>query len=276
MIQLNPRKNRYQWKEPAAVNFFLGGMGSGLFILHRLLSGDAQPTGYHAVTLISAALVVCGMGAVALEAGRPMRGFYAVLNFAKAWMSREVIFGMLFVLLCLIYHFFRMELSGYLAALFAGLLILSQAMVLYRSTAVPAWQTLIIPALLIAADLCAGYGAGLLLGPATAPMIIGGTSVIGVNIVLSTIYKLREESAPGVPAGPKTALQASLRRVDAAGLWIPFCLSLFLLTNISPGKSLIAAVCGLLAVLGTGYKIYLIVCKAVRFTPITIEKHRYQ
>lgn len=263
MIQLSSRKNRYRWKAAAAANFFLGGMGSGLFILDRLVSAQGQPAGNHAVALISAALVVCGFGAVAFEAGRPLRGVYVVLNFATAWMSREVIFGGLFAVLCLIHHFLRLEFPGYLAAFCAGLLILSQAMVLYRSTAVATWQTKLIPALLITADLCAGYGAGLLLGPVSTPMVICGLSMIGAHILLSAIHQLR--------AGPKSGLLTGLLRHDAAGLWIPFCLSLFLLADISGGNRSIAVVCGLFAVLGTGYKIFSIVCRSIHFTPMTIE-----
>jgi hypothetical protein len=146
-------------------------------------------------------------------------------------------------------------------------------MVLYRSTAVSTWQTFAIPALLVAADLCAGYGASLLLGLVTIPMIIGGTSVLGANIVLSAIYNLNEESTVGTPAGSGPGLKANLLRADVTGLWIPFCLSLFLLMDISPNSRYIAFVCGVFAVLGTGHKIFRIVCKSVLFTPITIDKH---
>jgi DMSO reductase anchor subunit len=271
MIQLSSRKNRYRWKAAAAANFFLGGMGSGLFILDRLISVQGQPAGNPAVAVISAALVVCGFGAVAFEAGRPLRGVYVVLNFATAWMSREVIFGGLFAVLCLIHHFLGLKFPGYLAALCAGLLILSQAMVLYRSTAVATWQTVLIPALLITADLCAGYGAGLLLGPVSTPLVICGLSMTGAHILLSTIYQLRIGSAVGIPAGSKTGMLTRLLRQDAAGLWIPFCLSLFLLADRSGGNRSIAVVCGLFAVLGTGYKIFSIVCRSIHFTPMTIE-----
>lgn len=277
MIQIKLRNNRYRWKAPAAANFFFGGLGAGLFIMAWITSfggpDSVYPAAHHYIALISAFMVILGFVAVSVEAGRPLRGIYVFLNFGTAWMSREVVFGWIFVLLCAVRYFSQTAFSSHLAVVCAGLFIFSQAMVLYRSLAITSWHTYLMPALIISADLCAGYGAALLLGLISTPLLIFGTVSMGLHILLCVVYSRRVGSGALQHNGIQPTVSKILLRRDLAILWIPLLMSLFFsLSGRFRDGSLAPAVCGALVIFGVAYKIYSIVCKSLSLRQMTIEK----
>jgi DMSO reductase anchor subunit len=276
MIQIKLRKNRYRWKAPAAANFFLGGMGAGLFIMAWMTTfGQADsvyPAAQNYIALISTFLMALGFVAVFIEAGRPLRGIYVFFNVATAWMSREVVFGWSFILLCAVRYFSQATFLSFLAVLCAGLFIFSQAMVLYRSLAITSWQTYLIPALIISADLCAGYGASLLLGWVSTPMLICGIVMMGLHVLLSIVYAFRAGPETMQHKGLNQSASKILLRKDVAIFWLPLFLSLFLLFGQVRDSAPAIPVCGILVIFGVAHKIYSIVCKSVSFRQMTIEK----
>lgn len=276
MIRIDSRKNRYRWKTPAAANFILGGMGAGLFIVRWLTSfgtsGENLPVGADYFALISAVLVISGFAAVAMEAGRPMRSIYAFLNFSTAWMSREVVFGWMFVFSCTTYHFIRSGFLAPFAALCGVLFILSQAMVLYRSSAITSWHTHLLTALLFSADLCTGYGAALLLGLKSKPLLIWGASLLAMHMIFSAVYLRRIEFEAAGEGARRSGVFKKMRCADSVGIWIPLCLSLLLLVPFLSHITLASTVCGLLVISGIGCRIHRIVCKKIKMTQVTIDK----
>lgn len=276
MIQIKLRRNRYRWKAPAAANFFFGGMGAGLFIMAWIVSyGEVDgvyPAAQNYPDLICAFLVALGFIAVSIEAGRPLRGLYVFFNVATAWMSREVVFGWGFICLCAVHYFSQGAFLSYLALLCAGLFMFSQAMVLYRSLAITSWQTYLVPALIISANLCAGYGALLLLGWVTTPMLICGIVLMGLHVLLSVVYALRIRPETMQRTGLNPAASKILLRKDVAIFWPPLFLSLLLLSIQVRNVALATTVCGILVIFGVAYKIYSIVCKSVSLRQMTIEK----
>jgi hypothetical protein len=276
MIKLSLRKKRFHWKGPAAANFFFGGLGGGLFILYWFVSiwpaGQNHAAASSYVGLICAGLVVLGFASVSLEAGRPMKGLFLFLNFSEAWMSREIVFGCIFILFATAQYYYHAEFLQYVAAFFAILFVVSQAMILYRSSAVPTWHTWLIPVMLVSADLCAGYGAALALGFISLPMLICGISIIGFHMFLSVFYMRRIKAEFTKPDRRQPGVFKILLREDAAGLWLPLCWSLLMLSGILRAGSPASVACGLLVVGGTGFKIHAIVCKHFKVRQMTIDK----
>lgn len=260
----------------AAANFFLGGTGAGLFVFYWFAGfwdhNHFQPPPHHYIAILSATLVAAGFVAVALEAGRPLRGLFVFLNFSKAWMSREVLFGSAFILLCVAYYFGQRAVFMHLAALSAGLLILSQSMVLYRSVAIASWNTGMLPWLLISMDLCMGYGAGLLVGLSSKPIIIYGLLAIVIQIGLSINYLNFAKSRNKTDPQPSNGHRTQWPKEDIIGLWGPFVMSLALLTGLFGRGAVLVMVCGLLVILGLGGKFYDIVCKSCQTRKIIIDE----
>lgn len=277
MIRIASRKDRYHWKGAAAANFFLGGTGAGLFIFYWLASfwgaEQLQPAPAPSLVILAVVLLVgAGFVAVALEAGRPLRGPFVFLNFSKAWMSREILFGSAFIILCVIYGLAQLAVFMHLAALSAGLLIFSQSMVLYRSVAIAAWNTLLLPLLLISMDLCLGYGAGLLLGLSAKPVIIYGLLAIVLQFGLSISYRNGAAFGFDPRLKPSTGHRTRWPKTDIAGLGVPFVLSLVLLAGYGVEGTVLPTVCGLLILFGLGGKVYNIVCKSDQPRKIIIDE----
>lgn len=164
MVEIISGKKQNLWRGPAVLNFFFGGAGVGLYLLRAWFGPDLGPeSGLLLVDLLPAALTALGLAAVAVEAGRPCRGAYLFLNVKQSWMSREVIFAALFILLSLME---RMAGGAALTLMTAGagiLFVVSQSMILYRSSAVAAWHRPLLPLMFVAASLLHGFGVLLLL-----------------------------------------------------------------------------------------------------------------
>ena len=163
MIEIISGKKQNLWRGPAILNFFSGGAGVGLYLLWIWFGPELKEEGaFRFLDLFPAALMALGLGAVALEAGRPFRGVYLFLNAKQSWMSREVIFAALFILLSLMEWVTGAAFTLLTAS--AGILfVVSQAMILYRSTTVSAWHRPVLPLMFITASLLHGFGFHLLL-----------------------------------------------------------------------------------------------------------------
>jgi DMSO reductase anchor subunit len=180
MHEIISGKKQDLWRRPAVFNFFLGGTAAGLYFLLVLFGqnfkDESWVLGEHIVRLIPPALVAAGLLSVAAEAGRPFRGLYLFLNVKHSWMSREVVFAAIFIFLSLIQAMIGGTLLSLLAACAAVLFLTSQAMILRRSSAVPAWNTANVALLLISSSLLNGFGLALLL---QAPNVAG----VGVDLL---------------------------------------------------------------------------------------------
>lgn len=158
-------KKQNVWGFPAAGNFFLGGIGAGLYVVIFCLESAGVNTAIMLspvlLHILPSALVCTGFLVVALEAGRPARGPLMLLNPGSSWMSREVFAGIIFVVFSILNMVLRNEAFEYFTVSAAVLLLLSHGFVVYRARAVTAWNVPVLPLLFLASG-CAG-GAGLLL-----------------------------------------------------------------------------------------------------------------
>jgi phenylacetyl-CoA:acceptor oxidoreductase 27-kDa subunit len=151
-------KRQTFWDFRAAMNFTMGGFGTGLAIiayLSHLLTGlsDATLTYLYAV---SAVVVAVGLFFVFLEIGRKLRFALVMLRPQSSWMTREVYFAGVFYSAVLADLIWRLEVIHLIVALGAGGFLYCQAQILFAGKGIPAWRVALIPKMLIATALFEG------------------------------------------------------------------------------------------------------------------------
>jgi phenylacetyl-CoA:acceptor oxidoreductase subunit 2 len=161
MELIRPRRQE-TWGWAAALNFILGGMGAGFYLLSLLLlnlpvetAGRQQPS---AVLTAAPILVLLGLAVLALEAGRPLRSRYLLSHLRNSWMSRETLAALLFVPCALLDAFFPILLLRLIAAAAAIAFILSQSFLVYRARGIEGWNNPLLPLLFVASGFATGSG----------------------------------------------------------------------------------------------------------------------
>ncbi len=192
----NPLNGRLQtfWDFRAAMNFIMGGTGSGLVVIAMMLALDGliDATAARALFATGGVIIAIGLFFVFMEIGRKLRFWYAVLRPQSSWMSREVwAVGMLYPLIAA--NFLWSSPQLWLATGFAGAAFLfCQARILYAAKGIPAWRVPLIPALVIASGLTEGAGAAMLalttLGQTTLPPALALLSLILVPATAALWY----------------------------------------------------------------------------------------
>jgi DMSO reductase anchor subunit len=150
------------WGWPVVVNFLLGGMASGLYLLGYFLRddfvlnmGSAQRTTF---SLLPAIFICLGFLTVGIESGRPSRGKYLLLHSQRSWMSREVLFGGIFVAFSVFNCFFSHLIFKFVASLAAIGFVLAQGMMVFRACGIAAWNRPIVPLHFIFSSFALGFG----------------------------------------------------------------------------------------------------------------------
>ena len=217
------------WDYRAAMNFTMGGMGSGLAVMaygFHLFGGLAGPA---LLALYGAAAIAMAIGLffVFLEIGRKLRFLYVLKRPHSSWMTRETYFVALFypaLLADLLWPHAALHLV--VAASAAGFL-LSQALILHAAKGIPAWRAPLIPWMLIATGLFEGTGL-LTLAAVWFPDRIGGWSglaVVGVALALvnAGLWRGYRKAARlhGMGPGARRALGAITPVLHAAGHALP-------------------------------------------------------
>ena len=166
-IELIPSKKQKAWGWPAAVNFILGGLAAGFYILCFLDQLLQESIFVVSMPPICKALapVLLGMGFLALtfEAGRPRRAFYLLRNLRASWMSVEFLTGMVFMLSAILSMVINHPVFPMVAASSALIFLVSQGMILCKARAMPAWNVSLMPILFLTSGLSMGSGLVLLL-----------------------------------------------------------------------------------------------------------------
>jgi anaerobic dimethyl sulfoxide reductase subunit C (anchor subunit) len=151
------------WGPPAVANFVLGGLGGGLYVTAALAAGLGPSAAMTLASWLAPVLVVAGLAAVALEAGRPLRGARVLGRVATSWMSRELWLAGAFVALAageLLVPGRAQRLAGLAAA--TGL-ALAQGFIVRRARGVPAWDVPVMPLVFLSSALVSGAGLLLLI-----------------------------------------------------------------------------------------------------------------
>src|SRR5581483_888974 len=184
------------WDFRAAMNFIMGGMGSGFLAVVSMLalSGYVPLTKLAQAAPIGGVAIAIGLFFVFMEIGRKFRALNVLLRPGSSWMTREVyVVVVLYPALALVW--WR---PGTAAAAVLGLaaaaFLFCQARILYAGKGIPAWRAPLIPWMICVTGISEGSGVALLAATladmqAAANMIalIAGAAVL-VMVVLWLAY----------------------------------------------------------------------------------------
>jgi anaerobic dimethyl sulfoxide reductase subunit C (anchor subunit) len=197
-------------------------------------------------------LMISGLVASFFHLGAPNRAWRAVANVRSSWLSREVLFALLFAgatVLLGAMQWFDFGISalrsmvGGLAALLGLLLIVSMAKA-YRLRTIPAWDMWATPAtFLITALLLGGLGAGAMLGLGSSSgyemlqaaqqwIALGAIVLLCLQLLVTLLWIM------GISAAPGAALQAATRISRDHGMIFGARLALTVAAVVAAGAAL--------------------------------------
>lgn len=196
-MQLIKPKKLEVWKWPAVVNFTLGGMATGFYLICLFIttfnSNFFAVSQFDKSKLLAPIMIVMGFLILTLEAGRPLRVIYLLNNLGSSWMSREVLAGAVFIMASTIECFWPHTMLRIIAAVAALGFMISQGFIVYSARAVIAWNVPLIPLFFIASGFTLGEGLVLLI-TAIGRMDIGvdviviGLIFLVLDLLLWVIY----------------------------------------------------------------------------------------
>jgi DMSO reductase anchor subunit len=228
-VELIPGQQQSLWGWPAVVNFALGGLGAGLYVVAVAASGFRPSPAVVLASWLGPALVLAGFAAVASEAGRPFRGARVLSRVGTSWMSRELWIGGVFVLCAavdLVYPSRPYRIVGVVTGL--GL-ALAQGFIVRRARGVTAWDAPLIPLTFLLSALVSGAGGYLMFETASgrhAPVaVLGGTLVLLAGALLVWVRYL---AGSGEAAFTRAVAPLSQGRsavlIARGGYLVPFAL----------------------------------------------------
>jgi formate-dependent nitrite reductase membrane component NrfD len=189
VAKLLPSKKQTEWRWPAAANFILGGAGAGFYVLSFItmlfehgifLNTDPVLFGW-----LGPVLAIIGLAILVTEAGRPLRGRYLIHHLQSAWISRETLAFVFFILAVVCDYLFPHLVLKLFAVLTALLFMLSQGFIAYSARAIPAWNVLVMPIFFLTSGLASGTGVALLLAASGSHLSLG--SLVFLSLVCTIL-----------------------------------------------------------------------------------------
>ncbi|MEM8974816.1 MAG: 4Fe-4S dicluster domain-containing protein [Pseudomonadota bacterium] len=236
------------WDTRAAMNFIMGGIGSGLLIITALAAIDGKINASNVPWLfaIGGAIIAVGLFFVFMEIGRKERFWYAILRPQSSWMTREVwVVAVLYPLIAA--NLLWSSPLLWLATGVAGFAFLfCQAQILYAAKGIPAWRAPLIPVLIIATGLTEGAGASMLaltaLGADTVP-----TALPMIAAILATVTAVLWMAYIGTAKAnriPSLARQVLLSINEFAVLWWAAAIAIAIGCVVAAPAAIYAAIAG--------------------------------
>jgi formate-dependent nitrite reductase membrane component NrfD len=190
------------WSWLLAIWLFLGGTGGGLFLLFLAFGLG------HEFAALSLALVLTGGAVLLLELGSPLRVWRTVFRPGTSWLSRGVLFVLLFIVACVLSVGPTFEVLSWLswpdnglaekllrwvAGLCALMIILYPAFFfLSTSRAIPFWSSPLLPLLFVGYAALGGDGVVLLSSPPAADVLaraeLSAVILIAANAAMISLY----------------------------------------------------------------------------------------
>ena len=272
--EMLPAQRQALWGWPAVVNFALGGLGAGWYVVALLANGFERLPGVTVASWAAPALVLAGFAAVAAEAGRPLRGPRVLARLRTSWMSRELLIGIAFVLLVAADLAFPLRLHRVQAMVAAILLALAQGFIVRRARGVTAWDVPIMPPLFLLSALVSGAGTYLLVEVVTRrpppPGLVGALlALVVVAFVMWARYLVwtSEDSYARAVAPLREGRSALV--IDGVGYGLPLLFGLVALAAPAvAGPALGFA--GALLIAGQVYAKVRLILAAGQLRPITL------
>jgi formate-dependent nitrite reductase membrane component NrfD len=272
--EMIPAQRQGLWGWPAVVNFALGGLGAGWYVVAVLAAGFERSAGVTAASWAAPLLVLAGFAAVAAEAGRPLRGPRVLTRLRTSWMSRELLVGIAFVLLVAADLAFPLRLHRAQAGGAAVLLALAQGFIVRRARGVTAWDVPLMPLLFLLSALVSGAGAHLLVeaaaGRPPVPTLVGAVlALVVVAFVAWARYLVWSSEGSYMRAVAPLREGRSVLVIDGAGYGLPLLLGLVALAAPAvAGPPL--ALAGALLIAGQVYAKARLILAAGQLRPITL------
>jgi DMSO reductase anchor subunit len=273
---LLPARPQTLWGPPAVANFALGGLGSGLYLVAALAGGLDRTPAVVTAAWLGPLLVLAGFGAVALEAGRPLRGARVLTRLSTSWMSRECVLGLGFTALAALEFLAPGPAVRLAAAAAAALFAVAQGFIPRRARAVSAWDVPLLPLLFLVSALASGVGLHALLGLVSgADAGAALPSAVAAAGLLAGLVWLAYLTWPG-----DEAFRAAIRPLRegapavatfATASILPLALGL-LGTALSRRADLAAALAGVLLIAGQVQVKSALILVAGRLRPVTVTR----
>ena len=245
------------WDIRAAMNFIMGGVGSGAIVVAYFFSllSPINDIKLAQINLISGLIIAIGLFFVWLKIGRKLRAPFAILRPQTSWMSREIYaVGLLFLSIGLMLIYSDPILNA-TAAICAGAFLYCQARILHSGKGIPSWRVKQMPFMLIATGLLEGVGLFMLLSFTWSVEISTNSLVPPFTILLillnSFLWRryLRNAKVWGIGPIDRNILRRITLKLYIIGHIIPLTLlGLIFLNIISLG--LLAQLAGFLAIMG--------------------------
>jgi phenylacetyl-CoA:acceptor oxidoreductase subunit 1 len=199
------------WDYRAAMNFSLGGLGSGLAIMAYVgfLAGAVPASLLPGLYVLAGISMAIGLLFVFFEIGRQTRFLYALRRPQSSWMTREVYVVCAFYPLALADLLWPAPPLHAAVALAALAFLYCQARILHASRGIPAWRAPLMPWMLVATGLFEGFGILCLVlalagqAPSGALVPALGFGLAAINAGLWIDYR---RSAHGFPPLARRAL----------------------------------------------------------------------
>ena len=203
------------WDYRAAMNFIMGGMGSGFLAILSLLAllGILPLTTLSSVAPVGGIAIAVGLFFVFLEIGRKLRALNVMLRPGTSWMTREV-YAVLVLYPALAWVWWAASIPGTaILGLAAAAFLFCQARILYAGKGIPAWRAPLIPWMICVTGVCEGSGLALLatnLLPdraAAGALMLAGTIAALIMIGLWSVYT-RDAKRNRIPPLARDVLDA--------------------------------------------------------------------
>jgi DMSO reductase anchor subunit len=275
---LLPPVTQAVWGWPAVLNFALGGLGAGLYVMAALAATFGHSAALRVAAWLGPLLVLAGFVAVATEAGRPFRGARVLARVHTSWMSRELWLGAVFALCAA----GTLAVDGrgprVIAAATAVAFTLAQGQILRHARGVAAWAVAPMPVVFLTSALVSGSGLLLLLEAWTARPSDQWLGMVLVTLIVHvSVWSvfLNWSREPAFVQGVRP-LHASGGLDSLVGSYLLPSLVVALAVAVPPlGRSL-AAAAGLLMVAGQVAAKAALIRKAGQLRPITLPRERLQ
>ena len=156
-------KLQQSWDWRAAMNFILGGSGTGLFIANLMASPQTGPASWW-IAFLALAMVGIGLAHVWAEIGKPMRFLNVYRHPQMSWMTREAMIALPFfgfgglAWLMGVTNFGPAYTAAGLGAVFALAFVYAQGRILMAAKGIPLWRRPEIVGLIMATGLAEGAG----------------------------------------------------------------------------------------------------------------------
>lgn len=274
-VELIAARPQTLWGWPAVANFALGGTGAGLYVAAAVVAGLGSSPGLTIASWLGPALVLAGFAAVALEAGRPLRGPRVFTRVATSWMSRELVLGALFALLAAA-EFWEPGTGPRLGAVAAALgLVTAQGLILREARGVAAWSVPAMPLVFVQSALVAGAGAMIVIEAVRgAPF---DAALIGAVVTLlpfaAVVWLAYVTSSEGAGADATSLLRGRPGFVIFGGSYVA-PLMLFGLALALGGDRTLAALGGALSIVAQAYAKATLILRCGWLRPITVPHLR--